>query len=43
MDKQTQIITGAVTLVTTIVFGYAVWKFFGKGKGAAAATVVETA
>ena len=38
--RDTQIITGTVALVSTVLIGYALWSFYGRGRGSAAVGVV---
>ena len=40
MYRDTQIITGTVALVSTVLIGYALWSFYGRGRGSAAVGVV---
>ena len=37
-----QIITGTVVIVSTVLLGFAVWSFYGKGKGGASPVRVVT-
>lgn len=40
MNKQTQMITGTLAIVTTAVIGYFAWSFYRGGKGSSAPVVV---